>query len=322
MECYIGLSKETLEEFIVNRMYERLKSIFWGKNCETLREAMTFSHEWLLAGVEDPNERKTIADFLFKERFVPKTRDYIGSPNTSWLFPNETKNGNFLRVKRDFEYSQKRFLEEMDVRAKSIILSFDDSSDFSRIVHLDSLLFKKNILERLAEYNQNLMIIRNRDSRERREFINYTVVGAGNVLVMYKCQDSKRHFFDFRFDDLEKIKQNAGGYNFYTVSNKCIKFFDCAIRTFIGIIPKKRNKLLKYFVEIEYLQDFKNFLDTYGIKVSFLPKYNESQYTNIGTEFGNVLPVYIDVSNFEPVKGNQFNSIVEQKYRQFCMMFK
>lgn len=310
MRSNLELSTKELEDFIVKKLNVRLQRILWGENCDSLKEALTFSEEWLFKDNLNPDLALEMQEYLFKEGFVPKRMILNGRRYSSWTLSANSKNDTFRSVRSEYEKSFKEALRFWETKAAEVIVDFSYSLSQVISVNVGNRIYRKYILDKLAQYNRDLIYSKNsKHTDETREYIYYALTKQESIIFL-----SKRDDFYWQIEQAEYDFVNALGrkiYNFLFEVNRIAYAYR------YDRVPRK----LVTFVSNQYMQEFKEIFEKGGIEVTLQPKYSERMYAKVGNFENDNVPVFLEIPNlvYRPLMNNES---VNRIYMNFCEYYR
>lgn len=309
MNLDLELSTKEYEKFLLGRLGERFTTIKWGENCDSVKEALTFSEEWLFKNTLDASLHQEMQEYLFKQGFTPKMTILNGKKCSSWTLL-ESKNPAFEKVKKEFEKSFSSAVSYWEKQAVERIIDFSYSMAWVIDVRVGNRIFREFMVNKLAQYNRDLMFAKNTKLQgENRPYIYYGFTSHMDTVIMSKKSD-----LSHRIESAEAryAKEYEDWISFFLgASQSQLSYYR------YSSVPRK----LATYVPVHLVEAYRNFFEKTGIDMSCQAKYLERNYVCIGTWQEGLIPVFLEVPNLV-YKNISSNYRINGLYVSFCNFFR
>lgn len=307
----IGLSKSKMEFLFERQMMGRLSKIVWGINCDTLKEALTISGDWLFEAIKDDKEKQELSEYLFQSGALPKVTIISGIKHSTWTIPSDTKKIFTVSMKEIVGEYEKSFfltLRNMQERIDQDLLSFLHRIENNVGTQIHNRLYRKCLINRIEQYNS---------------FANE----ANNSLKPNMLKTNRVLFYQMtKYEDMIYLSKN-GLFDTYieTAEARYEKQMKAKIRLFFEDYRVKvsyyvsRPRFIMTDISVDLAEGFKDYLQKMGFKVAFLPQTSIYAYADLDIKRrADQIPVFMEVEGeiqFKPY-GDDF--VVNKSVRDFC----
>ena len=308
----VDTKKERIEEVLATRMLSRLPQIVWGKNCTTVREALTFPEDWLLQDFS-LREKNDALEYLgdsengFKLKWAIKSELKI----RRWILP-EKPVGVFLEVRVQFENSYYLAVRDLEERVESVLISFLDYRQTLLVERTENILYRELLIKKIEECNKYYSLPAKRVKNiwflnPERMKITYQLTFSGSSLYASKGQDVSRY-----------VCQQEQHFN-STVGSCIGSFFSSCNRYFFNRFDTCKNvKLIKTYMPARCFEVIKNLLSPCGFLLELMPQHSESLYKEISYKIEGDIPVYITLHKVKYIYRVELNREFNLNLQRIC----
>ena len=304
------LSREQMEDFLVDRYKERLKRIIWGANAFSIIEALKFKTEAMMDEKWSEEQKNKFIEFLFSSRFKPR-REIKKSEKAqdTWYFPVEEKTSEkLMQVRQMYEQALMDACESFVQKAREEIEQFSKDSSNIYVVKTENQLYLKIFQHELTESEK--AVLWTQEVTEHGEWLYISKTGNFYGILKYseeKFSEEMELYLKFFLKDLNFEVKDYYRRKLQNLSRK----------------EKLQTKYLLY-MPIYICKEFIQVFEPLGFKFAFFPETYESQYKILGLKVSYLIPLYVSIEE-TPKKVNSlgvgFSDEVNQEYKKFCETF-
>lgn len=304
--------RERIEEILANRMMTRLPQIFWGVNCDSVKEALTFPENWLIQDFPE-TAKKDVMEYLNNaENGFKITKWAIKSELEikNWMPVNVT--GMLREVVIQFQNSFYFATRDMEESAENALIRFLDYRQSLLIERTENVLYREILIKKIEECNRSYSLSSKRVKNilflnPDRMKINYALTYSGGYLYASKGGDVSSYVYQ-----QERFFNDA-------VSSFLGIFFSSCNRYFFNKFDTSKNtRYLKVYMPPRCFEVVKNLLAPCGFLMELMPQDADYKYKELGFKIEYNIPVYITLHKVQYVYRTELSEEFNWNLQKIC----